>query len=60
MAVTPVIRGTQAQVSWQSAKLKVGNQPDSKLAISRIKTCDKNSIVAVKPELNKNFWRLSP
>jgi hypothetical protein len=60
MAVTPVIKGTQAQVNWQSAGFNIGNQPDSTLAISRIKGRGKNSIVAIKPELNVNSWRPSP
>jgi hypothetical protein len=52
MAVTPVIRGTQAQVSWQSAELKVGNQLDSKLAISRIQSWQSAGLnLAIKIQL---------
>ena len=52
MAVMPVIRGTQAQVSWQSAELKVGNQLDSKLAISRIQSWQSAGLkLAIKIQL---------
>jgi hypothetical protein len=57
------------------SKIKGGNQPKSKVAISRIEwwqsaelnggnqpnqNCDKNSIVAVTPEMNTNSWRILP
>jgi hypothetical protein len=40
---------------WQSTKFKGGNQPNSKVAISRIQSCNKSSIVVVTPEMNTNF-----
>ncbi len=43
MAVTPVIRGTQAEVRWQSARFKVGNQPFKKNAIQRWQSAELNS-----------------
>jgi hypothetical protein len=37
---------------WQSAELNGGNQPNQ--------NCDKNSIVAVTPEMNTNSWQILP